>query len=135
MLPRRGFSRGDKSIYLTPTEFRLLSYLAHHPGQALSRFQLLNAVREVDAGLMDERVINVHIRRLDVDLTALLNNIVEPYTSRAEQADLDFNIEIAPQPVLIKGKATQLNTLIQNLLDNAIKFTPQKGRLLYVSVR
>ena len=57
-------TRGDTNINLTPTEFRLLAYLAQHPGQALSRAQILNAVWDMGAGLMDERVVNVHIRRL-----------------------------------------------------------------------
>ena len=51
-------------INLTPTEFRLLAHLAQHPGQALSRAQILEAVWDMDASLMDERVVNVHIRRL-----------------------------------------------------------------------
>jgi DNA-binding response OmpR family regulator len=57
-------SRGDTAINLTPTEFRLLAYLAQHTGQALSREQILDSVWDVDAALMDERVVNVHIRRL-----------------------------------------------------------------------
>jgi len=57
-------TRGDNSINLTPTEFRLLVYLAQHPEQALSRAQILDTVWEVDSALMDERVVNVHIRRL-----------------------------------------------------------------------
>ena len=56
--------QGETAINLTPTEFRLLVYLAQHPGQALSREQILEFVWEVDSGLMDERVVNVHIRRL-----------------------------------------------------------------------
>ncbi len=51
-------------INLTPNEFRLLAYLFQHSGQALSRAQILEAVWDVDAALMDERVVNVHIRRL-----------------------------------------------------------------------
>ncbi len=57
-------TRGDTAINLTPTEFRLLAHLAQHPGQALSRAQILEAVWDMDASLMDERVVNVHIRRL-----------------------------------------------------------------------
>jgi DNA-binding response OmpR family regulator len=56
--------RGDENVNLTPTEFRLLTYLAQHPGQALSRGQILSAVWDLDTTLMDERVVNVHIRRL-----------------------------------------------------------------------
>jgi DNA-binding response OmpR family regulator len=56
--------RGDEQLNLTPTEFRLMVYLAQHPGQALSRSQILDAVWDIEAGIMDERVVNVHIRRL-----------------------------------------------------------------------
>ena len=55
---------GDEQLNLTPTEFRLLVYMAQHSGQALSRSQILDAVWDTDAGMIDERVVNVHIRRL-----------------------------------------------------------------------
>jgi two-component system sensor histidine kinase MprB len=65
----------------------------------------------------------------DVDLAALLRNLAEPYASRAEQAELSFNLEIETDPIIIKGDENQLGTLIQNLLDNAIKFTPAGGQV------
>ncbi len=57
-------TRGDTVINLTPTEFRLLAYLSQSPGQALSRAQILAAVWDTDMGMIDQRVVNVHIRRL-----------------------------------------------------------------------
>jgi signal transduction histidine kinase len=66
----------------------------------------------------------------DVDLVALLQDLVEPYASRAEQAELSFRLEIMDDPIKIKGDAVQLGTLIHNLLDNAIKFTPTGGQVL-----
>ncbi len=56
--------RGDDVINLTPIEFRLLVYLAQHPGQALTRAQILDAVWGFAADVNSERTINVHIRRL-----------------------------------------------------------------------
>ena len=56
--------RGDSRIDLTPIELRLLSYLARHPGQALSRGQILDAVWGDPADIDNERTVNVHIRRL-----------------------------------------------------------------------
>jgi len=57
-------TRGDTVINLTPTEFRLLAYLSQSPGRALSRAQILAAVWDTDMGMIDQRVVNVHIRRL-----------------------------------------------------------------------
>jgi two-component system response regulator VicR len=56
--------RGDERIDLTPIELRLLAYLARHPGQALSRSQILSAVWDTTADIDNERTVNVHIRRL-----------------------------------------------------------------------
>jgi DNA-binding response OmpR family regulator len=56
--------RGDEPINLTPIEFRLLSYLARHRGQALSRAQIVEAVWGYAPDIESEKTVNVHIRRL-----------------------------------------------------------------------
>ena len=63
--PTRGqVLRGDQALNLTPTEFRLLLYLARHPGQALTRAQMIEEVWNFSPDLDSERTVNVHIRRL-----------------------------------------------------------------------
>jgi DNA-binding response OmpR family regulator len=57
-------SRGEKRINLTPTEFRLLVFLAQHPGQVFSRGQLIEQVWGHSADYYDDKTVNVHIRRL-----------------------------------------------------------------------
>jgi two-component system, OmpR family, response regulator RegX3 len=54
--------RHGQPVSLTNTEFRLLCELANHPGQVLSRQQLLQRVWEYDFG--DERLVDVHVGRL-----------------------------------------------------------------------
>ena len=56
--------RGDQILNLTPTEFRLLVYLAQNAGQALSRAQIVDAVWGYDADVDGEQAVKVHIRRL-----------------------------------------------------------------------
>jgi DNA-binding response OmpR family regulator len=56
--------RGQQILSLTPTELRLLVYLAQNPRQALSRAQILDAVWGYEADIESERIVNVHIRRL-----------------------------------------------------------------------
>lgn len=56
--------RGEDIILLTPTEFRLLVFLARHQGQVLTRAQILDAVWGYNADIESERTVNVHIRRL-----------------------------------------------------------------------
>ena len=56
--------RGEEVINLTPTEFRLLTYLARHRGQALTRAKIVEAVWGYAPDLESEKTVNVHIRRL-----------------------------------------------------------------------
>jgi DNA-binding response OmpR family regulator len=56
--------RGEEVLNLTPTEFRLLTYLARHRGQALTRAQIVEAVWGYAPDLESEKTVNVHIRRL-----------------------------------------------------------------------
>jgi len=64
-----------------------------------------------------------------VDLGGIVMHIAEPYAARAEQADLMFDLEIAPGSFPIQGDETQIEQLLGNLLNNAIKFTPPGGQV------
>lgn len=57
-------TRDGRVIELTPTELRLLVFLAQHPGQVLSRDQLLEHVWGYASDAIDEKTVNVHVRRL-----------------------------------------------------------------------
>ena len=62
---RRGVVlRGSEVINVTPTELRLLTFLAQHPNQVLSREQILEAVWGYDNSPDTEQVVTVNIRRL-----------------------------------------------------------------------
>ncbi len=62
-----GARLADRSLNLTPTEFRLMSYLASHPGKAFTRAELLHEVWDADSG-DSPRTINVHVQRLRAKL-------------------------------------------------------------------
>ena len=53
----------DVPLELTPTEFKLLLFLAQREGRVLTRQQLLDGVLGEDA-FVTERTVDVHIRRL-----------------------------------------------------------------------
>ena len=57
-------TRAGREVALTPTEFRLLVFLAQHPGQAFSRYQLIEHVWGSEGELYDDRTVSVHVRRL-----------------------------------------------------------------------
>ena len=56
-----------KSVYLSPTEYKLLNYLMSNTGKALSRRQILNQVWNYDY-YGDLRTVDTHINRLRIKL-------------------------------------------------------------------
>ena len=67
-----------RKLTLTPREFDLIAFLAHHPGRVLSREELLRKVWGYDY-LGETRTVDVHVRRLRVKLGER-NKLIETVT-------------------------------------------------------
>ena len=59
----------DSEISLGPTEYRILHFFMHHPDRVYSRAQLLDRIWGANV-YVEERTVDVHIRRLRKALTA-----------------------------------------------------------------
>lgn len=57
-------SRRNQPLNLTPTEFRLLVFMAQHPNQILTRSQILDAVWGYNSDPETDQIVKVNIRRL-----------------------------------------------------------------------
>ena len=71
-------SFGGQSLELTPREYDLLVFFAHHPGRVLSREELLRKVWGYDY-VGETRTVDVHVRRLRVKLGEG-NRVIETVT-------------------------------------------------------
>jgi two-component system sensor histidine kinase BaeS len=64
-----------------------------------------------------------------VSLLPLVHEVGELYASRAEQAGLAFELSTHEAPVSVLGEEAELRAALTNLLDNALKFTPEGGQI------
>jgi two-component system, OmpR family, sensor kinase len=62
------------------------------------------------------------------DLSALLQRALAERQVLARTRGLDLRAEVEPA-VIVDGYANQLQSLVENLLDNALRHTPQGGRI------
>jgi signal transduction histidine kinase len=64
-----------------------------------------------------------------LDLNQLVAEISEPFASRAEQSDRSFGLELSDEKLMVKGNEMQIKQVLANLLENALKFTPENGAI------
>ena len=64
----------------------------------------------------------------EVDLQALLRDVVELYEPLAQQRGIALRLE-APASAICHGEADLLFQMYTNLLDNAVKYTPEQGEI------
>ena len=70
----------------------------------------------------------LRFEKKEVSLGGILKQVVERYKERALAKKIDLTLRL-DQDAPIQGDETYLKRLFSNLLDNAIKFTPEGGRV------
>jgi PAS domain S-box-containing protein len=64
-----------------------------------------------------------------VDLNALIASASEPFKLLAATKNITLELSLLPLPVEAEVNESAIERLLQNLLDNAIKFTPPGGKI------
>jgi len=73
----------------------------------------------------------VEFRDEPVDMCAVTEDIVHRFRGRAEEREVDLELELAAsRPVVVTGDRHYLEQAVSNLVDNALKFTPKGGRVV-----
>ena len=71
----------------------------------------------------------LHYQPVQFDFAAeLRKNDFSLLRNMANRKEIDFSIEM-PDAILVTGDANMLNTVVRNLLENAVKFTPMGGKV------
>lgn len=61
--------------------------------------------------------------------SAQLRQAYEIFSMQAEEKNLEFTLSLPDHDVMIDADKLKLQRVISNLLDNAVKFTPENGRV------
>ncbi len=97
---------------------------------------MVERLEELNGNLLDLSRLeaNGHAREMQtLDLAGVLRARVEIYASQAEQAGLALDASVPAARVLVLAEASQITRAMDNLVDNACKFTSQGG-MVYVGL-
>lgn len=93
--------------------------------------QVEHIVRMVDDLLDVSRISRgkITLQREVFDLRALTTQVLEDFRAQSDDPGPEFRLMLPKEPVVIRADKTRLFQCMQNLLTNAVKFTPARGRI------
>jgi signal transduction histidine kinase len=92
----------------------------------------ITRLRAMTATLMDYEAAErgeLHLTSKEIDLTALLKDCISFYKPYAEQKQVDMGLEEQVPSLTVHGDSVRVMQVMDNLLYNAVKFTPSRGEI------
>jgi signal transduction histidine kinase len=72
---------------------------------------------------------DVAIRLINLDVSRMITNVLKHSTAKAEEKKIDFKIKQPDEPIFIRADEEKITWVMNQLMDNAIKFTPENGHV------
>ena len=106
----------------SPEELREALEAAVEESQEISAFLARHLeVSQAESGMLS-------LRKEECDLVTLLREVVEVYAYLAEERDIRISLA-APESLVCTADAGWLKQAVGNLLDNAVKYSPEGGEI------
>jgi signal transduction histidine kinase len=89
----------------------------------IATFNSLLLIAEAEAGSVRESMETI-------SLGNLIEGVGELYGPLADEKNISFTVDNPAGPAMIRGNQNLISQAVANLIDNAIKYTPEGGRIV-----
>lgn len=104
---------------LTDFELKSMAEIVNQGGnRLLETLNLILDISQIESG-------KISVKESLVDVNKTIKSVVDEYSGFATGKNLDLNINISETPLFVKADENMLIQILENLVDNAIKFTKQ----------
>lgn len=118
----------DYHVRMTPEELhKRFGSIIDTAGQMQRTISNLLDINAIETGLMQLLVENV-------DLTGLTWSVCEDYGERAKKKNITLCVAQCPDGVIVQADSSALRGVLDNLVSNAVKYSPQ-GKNVRVTVQ
>lgn len=117
--PLSGLRSDIEALKNHPVDDEKIEAVLANVDHILAVFHALLRIANIEKGKRSQQMV-------EVDLSNIIQDIAELYEPLAEDNEIRFDLNV-PSQLMIKGDRDCLFQLFANLVDNAIKFSPQKS--------
>ena len=106
------------------------------PREIRDNFEMIRSNVSLEARLIDDLLDltriergKMHLEKQEIDLHDVLRDAVNNIRAEFEDKHLDLVLSLTAEKSHVLGDAVRLQQVLWNVLKNAVKFTPQDGRI------
>jgi PAS domain S-box-containing protein len=97
-----------------------LGYIASEAGRLTAIVDRLLAVARLDSG-------DLQVQLAPIDLSAVVSEVVSSAKQSLALAGHEFVLDLPPEPLAVAADREKLRQIVTDLVDNAVKYSPEGG--------
>lgn len=108
----------DPDIELNPEERKeIADYIKNSSEQMFELIKKLLDINAIESG-------KLNIKLVKTDINEIINHVISEFKSKAEKKNIKLECRLSEENVFVNTDKTALELVINNLVSNAIKFSP-----------